>query len=195
MKVTLNRIAIKDFSGYSYLKDMPAKLHKAQKIAEMLNIALPEQESPDYSEKKPDDYIHWNIGVSDEAVVDNATLLMLIQERIAFDYRQKLVTEIDPAELFKEMAEKNELQLTLQESGAGNVYNNKCDVHMPGNMLASYNEVQLLEDSCSDVLQSSLSSGWHLIAVCPQPDQRRPDYILGRFNPGKEINDDASRGK
>lgn len=28
-----------------------------------------------------------------------------------------------------------------------------------------------------------LDAGWRILAVCPQPDQRRPDYILGRTKP------------
>lgn len=35
----------------------------------------------------------------------------------------------------------------------------------------------------TDVLQEQIAKGWRIIAACPQPDQRRPDYILGRFNP------------
>lgn len=60
--------------------------------------------------------------------------------------------------------------------------NEKVHVHMPGQALSVYNEVQLLENSCTDELQRSLDDGWRIIAACPQPDARRPDYILGRFN-------------
>lgn len=42
------------------------------------------------------------------------------------------------------------------------------------------NEVQVLEDSCTDVLQEQLDAGWRMLAVCPPNAQRRPDYILGR---------------
>lgn len=62
-------------------------------------------------------------------------------------------------------------------------YNNKCDVHVPGLGLLSLNRTMLLEDSCTDVLQSALNDGWRIIAACPQPDSRRPDYILGRYDP------------
>lgn len=65
-------------------------------------------------------------------------------------------------------------------------YNNKCEVSMPGQALAMYNETLLLCDACTDKLQQELSNGWRIIAACPQPDQRRPDYILGRYNP--EVN-------
>lgn len=73
------------------------------------------------------------------------------------------------------------------------VYNSRCQVHMPGQALATYNETLLLEGSCTDNLQSHLDSGWRIIAACPQPDQRRPDYILDRFNPDRSVHTSAAR--
>jgi hypothetical protein len=73
-------------------------------------------------------------------------------------------------------------------------YNQRCEVHMPGQALATYNEVMLAENSCSDDLQTHLDSGWRIIAACPQPDARRPDYILGRFNPKRDPDFRAQRG-
>lgn len=70
---------------------------------------------------------------------------------------------------------------------AERAYNEKCTVHMPGQALATYNEVMLLEDSCSDELQRQLDNGWRIITACPQPDARRPDYILGRFNEKRDL--------
>lgn len=62
-------------------------------------------------------------------------------------------------------------------------FNGRCNVHMPGNLLMQFNETLLLEDSCTDKLQDALDKGWRVVAACPQPGQRRPDYILGRFSP------------
>ena len=62
-------------------------------------------------------------------------------------------------------------------------FNQKCDVHVGGGMIATYNDLMLKEDSCTDVLQAELNNGWRIIAVCVQPNQRRPDYVLGRYNP------------
>ena len=45
----------------------------------------------------------------------------------------------------------------------------------------------LLSDACTDELQGALRDGWRIIAVCPQPSQRRPDYVLGRYNHGEVI--------
>lgn len=65
-------------------------------------------------------------------------------------------------------------------------YNEKCEVYTPGMGLMLFNKTMLLEDACSDVLQTELDNGWRIIAACPQPNQRRPDYILGRFEPNDE---------
>lgn len=78
-------------------------------------------------------------------------------------------------------------------NGGETIYNQKCEVHMPGQALASYNETLLLEDSCTDRLQEALNVGWRVIAACPQPDNRRPDYIMGRFNPSIESAPDGAR--
>jgi hypothetical protein len=72
-------------------------------------------------------------------------------------------------------------------------FNEKVEVHVPGLALMTYNDIMLCEDTCTDLLQSHLDKGWRIIAVSPQPDQRRPDYILGRYNPDKEPNNYAKR--
>lgn len=73
-------------------------------------------------------------------------------------------------------------------------FNNRVEVHMPGQALSIYNETLLMEDSCTDALQNELANGWRIIAVCPQPDQRRPDYVLGRYNPNVGVDTEAKRG-
>ena len=51
---------------------------------------------------------------------------------------------------------------------------------MPGYELLGYGQIIVLDDCCTDVVQSHLDDGWRIIAVMPQPDSRRPDYILVR---------------
>lgn len=53
-------------------------------------------------------------------------------------------------------------------------------IHVPNIGLLAMDEVRLLDDACTDSLQSELNDGWRIIAVCPPNSQRRPDYILGR---------------
>lgn len=88
----------------------------------------------------------------------------------------------------------NALQLILQKledlAGRGAPLTNRVGprpwhegpvaVMVPGNGLLEINDVTMLENACTDVLMAKLDEGWRIIAVCPQPDQRRPDYILGR---------------
>lgn len=62
------------------------------------------------------------------------------------------------------------------------LFNSKVEVHVPGNALLEINEIIYKVDCCTDKLSNLLSEGWRIVAVCPQPDQRRPDYILGRVN-------------
>lgn len=60
------------------------------------------------------------------------------------------------------------------------VMNERCQVVVPGLGLLVINEVQLRTDHCTDALQKDLNLGWRILAICIQPDQRRPDYVLGR---------------
>lgn len=68
------------------------------------------------------------------------------------------------------------------------VMNERCKVVVPGPALLSYNEVAVEKDCCTDHLQTKLDEGWRILAIAVQPDQRRPDYILGRVN--EELDDD-----
>lgn len=72
-------------------------------------------------------------------------------------------------------------------------FNQKVNVHVGGGLIVTYNELKLKENACTDELQTELMEGWRIIAVCIQPDNRRPDYILGRFNPKLGVSEDAKR--
>lgn len=58
-------------------------------------------------------------------------------------------------------------------------FNQRCDVHVPNLGLLNINKLAYATDYCTVELQRLLLQGWRIIAVCAQPDQRRPDYILG----------------
>jgi hypothetical protein len=60
------------------------------------------------------------------------------------------------------------------------VINERCTVAVAGLGLLTVNEVCAEVDLCTESLQSKLADGWRILAVCVQPDQRRPDYVLGR---------------
>lgn len=59
-------------------------------------------------------------------------------------------------------------------------FNEKVQVVVPGLGLLEVREVTVLYEQCTDMVQDYLDDGWSILAVCPQPDQRRPDYIMGR---------------
>lgn len=60
------------------------------------------------------------------------------------------------------------------------VVNEKCKVIVPGLGTLTIDTVKACVDMCTERLQDELSQGWKIVAVCVQPDQRRPDYILGK---------------
>lgn len=53
-------------------------------------------------------------------------------------------------------------------------------ISVPDLGLLQIDEVDWIEDACTQELQTRLSDGWRILAVCPPNAQRRPDYILGR---------------
>lgn len=52
-------------------------------------------------------------------------------------------------------------------------------VHIPNQELFSIKECMVLNDCCTDALNDHIRNGWRILAICPQPNQRRPDYIMG----------------
>lgn len=47
--------------------------------------------------------------------------------------------------------------------------------------LMQVQRVKVLEDCCTDELQSYLDNGWRILAVCPPNDARRPSYVVGHI--------------
>jgi hypothetical protein len=89
--------------------------------------------------------------------------------------------------ILQQIQDKAENLEKLYDSVKNNTFNEKTNVHVGGGLITTYNDLMLKEDVCIDVLQEELNNGWRIIAVCVQPDQRRPDYILGRFNPQLKV--------
>lgn len=89
------------------------------------------------------------------------------------------------AELFEKLTDKFTATLERQ-------FNDKCRQEQPGLALHNVQQTMLAEDCCTDALQEHLANGWRILAIQPQPDQRRPDYILGRNIPPLPIS--AVRG-
>jgi len=53
---------------------------------------------------------------------------------------------------------------------------------VPESYFILINEIVYEEDACTDYIQSMINVGWRILAICPQPGQRRPDYIMGRIS-------------
>ncbi|ASV42241.1 hypothetical protein [Vibrio phage JSF13] len=127
-------------------------------------------------------YEDCKITVQDKELVK---LLMVDQRKVnikeSFEVEVEVPTGADQAENYflktMQIMEKYQNQL---ERLSNNTFNTKCNLHTGGGALSEYNQLMLCEDICTDELQSKLQNGWRIIAVCVQPDQRRPDYILGK---------------
>lgn len=72
------------------------------------------------------------------------------------------------------------LAIPATEQARTQLLNERCNVHVPGLGLLIIDEVEVETDCCTQALQRRLDEGWRILAVCPQPDKRRPDYVLGR---------------
>jgi hypothetical protein len=77
------------------------------------------------------------------------------------------------------LAEK--ISNSLISKTGSNLFNNRLEIHQPNMPLFTYNNFIHLGDCCTDILQEHINRGYRVVAICPQPDQRRPDYILGIF--------------
>lgn len=100
----------------------------------------------------------------------------------------KLVVDVDPLpldglEAILERLAQIEARLTLAGAETGQHYNERVNVHVPGLGLLLIDDVKLMKDACTDHLAEAIDAGWRILAICPQPDQRRPDYIMGRQKP------------
>lgn len=82
----------------------------------------------------------------------------------------------------RHIVDKNNTMESLDVNTAGRVpaFNDRLNITVPGLGLLLLNEVILQPDCCTYRLNELMQEGWRIVAVCPQPDQRRPDYILGR---------------
>lgn len=63
---------------------------------------------------------------------------------------------------------------------AQTVINQKVNVAVPGFGLLAIKQAKVDYDLCTDKLNEYLRDGWQILAICPQPNQRRPDYVLDK---------------
>lgn len=56
---------------------------------------------------------------------------------------------------------------------------NTIHVHLPGFDVMTIRQIIHIDNACTDEIQTHLKDGWKILAILPQPNHRRPDYILG----------------
>lgn len=78
----------------------------------------------------------------------------------------------------------NRVEDLLAEVRRRGPFNEKVGVQVPGNNLLEIRSTKAVTNCCSDELSGYLEEGWVIVAACPQPDQRRPDYVLGHRDEG-----------
>lgn len=198
MQIKLYQVYFGEARVYGYFEAYEKTRAKMAELAEKLDtLKLADvEEGPRWKESddgsQQEDYIGRDVLEQDTYWFTSEELLIIAEFAKGYEVKQVVTKELDVSAGLARMAEKPEL-LASQPSSVN--YNNKCEVHMPGQALSVYNELMLMEDICTDALQGSLDDGWRIIAACPQPDQRRPDYILGRYNPNHEVDTNgAERG-
>lgn len=54
-------------------------------------------------------------------------------------------------------------------------------IMLPNNMMLEMKELRVETDSCTDAINELMQEEWKLIAILPQHNQARPDYILGKL--------------
>lgn len=53
------------------------------------------------------------------------------------------------------------------------------NITIPNAALFAVRTLQVIENECTNYVQSWLEMGWRIVAVCPPNDCRRPTFILG----------------
>jgi len=116
---------------------------------------------------------------------ENSIVLTEQQYKVVFK-----ITEV--VALVEQDIVKHEVNINLDDladkvmnkviKNAKHLFNSKLEVHQPNMPLFQYNKYQVLVDCCTEDLQNKyIDNGWRVVCVCPQPDQRRPDYIIGKY--------------
>jgi len=173
--------------GYIYASEGEEKISKRKQKLRDLGIKV--QDATDVNMTNitmtGDQYITWVLSGEEGKVVSEA-----------------FITEdhyIRTLERMEHLAAKMETFASSFGATGNAHFNERVEVYTPGMGLMLFNSVMLAEDACTDALQTHLDQGWKIIAACPQPNQRRPDFILGRYDPSRDekagINTVAERSR
>lgn len=173
---------LEELAYYEYFRDevekRDNKYYKGDKEVSTWNI-----------KDRPKEVKDWVSVVRENQLVDLEEFILECRHRF---YVEKAIKSEEPTaeniqSILRTVGEKvTKLNKTV-DLMTEQCFNQKVSVHVGGGLIVTYNELRLKEDCCTDELQSELNNGWRIIAVCVQPDQRRPDYILGRYSPQLDV--------
>jgi hypothetical protein len=99
------------------------------------------------------------------------------------NYRSEMIVDLNKIETVKvtiiaRLSLTRDLEVATEERPPS--FNDAVNVAVPSNNLMGIRQIQVYIDFCTEELQIKLNEGWAILAICPQPDQRRPDYIMGK---------------
>ena len=123
---------------------------------------------------------------SNSTYVVDSDLLFSIMDSFNIKYKYNVIGVLKDIPSAQHSSETRVLEklLLLEEKlnqfSMTQQFNTKVGVHISDLGLLNVKEVDVLYDCCTDGLQEWLNEGWRILAICPQPDKRRPDYIMGR---------------
>lgn len=130
---------------------------------------------------KPDHY--WSVQIKEDPIVFKQlfpTIEVVIGEVVETTQALEIVHSLQRIE--------KQLATAMMQPKTAGVPNKptyqsdgKTRVAMPEWFIAHIRTVDVLVNCCTDRLQEELNDGWHILAICPQPGQRRPDYIVGKL--------------
>jgi hypothetical protein len=147
------------------------------------------QKAKDYEEKYDNEGEFLNIYLiknTDNVYVVDSDILFSLLDSFNIKYKYTVVGTIKDLPSAKYTSELKVIEKLLSLEEKLNIFskeqqfNTNVGVHISDLGLLNVKEVDVLYDPCTDELQTWLNEGWRILAICPQPDKRRPDYILGR---------------
>jgi hypothetical protein len=140
---------------------------------------------PSCQRQEPDNF-EWLVDERDLGAVvvqyANAAYSAVAVKRI-----EVVMDTLDPEKAVSAMLDRIELAAArLDDYQDKPGFNERVGAPLSGPHLHGLNRLLLLENCCTDELQTALDKGWRIIAVCPQ-EARRPDYVLGSRADGGEF--------
>lgn len=183
----------------AYLEDIPDEIKKLLDTTAISNYNYTWLTPKCYRDNPPENFEEWRKTDDFKAkhpVIDSQDLSMQYEKFVDISFRhpdfrwavaQMFEVEVEPnsvsntLEMIETHTKLMQKQFEQLAKFSEQTFNDKCNVSITNDFLTQVNQTMLLEDACTDYLQECLSLGWRIISVTPQPNQRRPDYVLGKI--------------